>query len=1162
MLKSVIYKKRTFIFALSFFLIIVFSFNSCKNFLEGATLKSELETQIEYALLPYTKVEIMSDANATNSIVPAIGDYSGKYKKGDEISLKFEPKEDYLFIEWKCEPEGSVKFDNKSERNTTAEIVDRKENIVIYPQTYLIPKIETFYPASTPGGVPQDASIFVTFNKPVKPEDFSNLSRISVLCDLKEIKNEYFMLPELSEDGKTLTLQRKPGTFIIGGSENSSYKDIVVSFNLNGLKDKDENISFKDEIKTFTYRINKEHDKDAPIVLSPFIGAINQTKLNSDSDEDHFHHGAYEEYGRSADKDKLIEQNHVGSKVYFKTQLKDVDAGVRSIVITEKLIFTKDSEAIASPQEFTTEFLSIDNSICSNENGIYSFDFEYSFNNIDDGIVRLIAKAYDYAGNEVTLLSANDSYDLLKETAVPIINIYKNSIDTVYGDEEYKVLVKIVLSNMDYSLKDFSGNTIKKFDSRNLEEVIKMHSAKILFSYDGVNWSEGYDQDEGVFVPSSETREITNRILSTTKCHISTFHRDSSKDLYIKAIVNDIYGNVFEKQEKIQRNLLVTDLQTLVNSSPALYTDSEVNEKFNVYLKFEGKEELFYHCFGGTNMNNGRKDGQTATFLNLSEISKYNVTDKTKYSIYLLPISSSLSFDASVNNLNYGSSCYYYLVDEKRDVREQYKANPFSIYNRDTVRFYSSNNLTESGAILAYTCDLYGSLSEQPYAVPNQSTAAIPSDVIPTATQIKLVPGNQVLNSNKVYFKLEYENFTEASGYTYIYKLHNNDNVSNNVFYLKDRMNLEYKKSDVYVNVVVLDSSGNKQESESIQFEGFDVDTVPPDTIYDESTQLGFFSHRQHAYFTVYPEKCVSIVSFEDTSNGFNTTSYLERTVQYWFSDKDKLTYDDLISLPYETTELDSDNKVTIYFNNHNERYLYLKASDTYGNYRIFTSNFDRKYSAWTKINNTDSPKVISMQVPVEGGQRNKNCRIYVYNAKTNELLDSMYQNNEQIDDSLVLTESNDITMKSGSKLEINTATEAYKNINYIKISNIYDTALLSSGKSLLPLTSGNLFVEYIYLPAINSTPPECNLKDVQFGARGLSVLSEKPVFVHTVYGPANLEDKILEWECKGTEAKYVEKESSFTYIVPTDIPSKNWYTTIVHYADGDVYQVPPVWKD
>ena len=168
-------------------------FSGCENFFDGNLIKDELDNLIEYANASYADITINSINVATESIVPATGNYNNKYKKTDKINLSFTPVSNYQFIKWTASPEGSVLFENASSTVTTAEVMNIDSPITIEPMVYARPEVTV-----SPGNAvenPKNSTIVISFNTPLDISE-ADLSKIAITVDdisvLANYKAPYF----------------------------------------------------------------------------------------------------------------------------------------------------------------------------------------------------------------------------------------------------------------------------------------------------------------------------------------------------------------------------------------------------------------------------------------------------------------------------------------------------------------------------------------------------------------------------------------------------------------------------------------------------------------------------------------------------------------------------------------------------------------------------------------------------------------------------------------------------------------------------------------------------------------------------------------------------------------------------------------------------------
>ncbi len=109
---------------------------------------------------------------------------------------------------------------------------------------------------------------------------------------------------------------------------------------------------------------------------------------------------------------------------------------------------------------------------------------------------------------------------------------------------------------------------------------------------------------------------------------------------------------------------------------------------------------------------------------------------------------------------------------------------------------------------------------------------------------------------------------------------------------------------------------------------------------------------------------------------------------------------------------------------------------------------------------------------------------------------------------------------------------------------------------------SGFYDVEYMYpdyhkgLVDPDATKIICENKNIIDGKNGIQVFCDAPAFAHTMYCSKLLsKDNPQIWENKGMETGVVIKSNNYTYSSDNyeGVPSKAYYCTIVHFADGSM---------
>lgn len=158
---------------------------SCKNFLGGTEFLSQLDDALNYANLSYVSVTITAPNSTTESIVPAAGEYTSQYKKGDTFTIRFKPAEYCLFAAWEITPEGAVSVADPTATETTFTILSDSEPIEIKTVCSKVPKVVQYTPTYDSVGVNCGSLIKIFFDQ-----------------SMNDPANIYWTYDELAEMGK------------------------------------------------------------------------------------------------------------------------------------------------------------------------------------------------------------------------------------------------------------------------------------------------------------------------------------------------------------------------------------------------------------------------------------------------------------------------------------------------------------------------------------------------------------------------------------------------------------------------------------------------------------------------------------------------------------------------------------------------------------------------------------------------------------------------------------------------------------------------------------------------------------------------------------------------------------------------------------------------
>lgn len=164
-------------------------FSSCKNFMQGSSILSELEKSIEYENSPSAKLEIVCSGDAIKNIYPVNGVYSKELKSSDTLEISIEEKEAYQFIKWTAEPAGSVSFEDATAHSTTITILDALQKITIKPLLIERPVI-TFSPSQLLEN-PRNSPIEISFSKPMHITK-EELSLIKITSNGEDVLGNFY----------------------------------------------------------------------------------------------------------------------------------------------------------------------------------------------------------------------------------------------------------------------------------------------------------------------------------------------------------------------------------------------------------------------------------------------------------------------------------------------------------------------------------------------------------------------------------------------------------------------------------------------------------------------------------------------------------------------------------------------------------------------------------------------------------------------------------------------------------------------------------------------------------------------------------------------------------------------------------------------------------
>ena len=532
-------------------ILLLATLSSCDNFLKGADVKKELDDKIAYANAAKCTIYV----SAPEGVGYFLSSGEKECRVGYTVELQYTVDlQDYIFNGMKAL---SSKDNSQSRADyvqiTTTPLLEKQntwkvvvkllkpaDDILIVPDCILIPKITSVYPPQDNTSYPQDTSIKIYFNKPVRLEDFvdqngriKNISITSGLQDLLDNQNgkkPYFKTPYLEEEGKTLIIPFADGNYLINNEES---KDIRVTVLLAGLKDaiEGENASFAQNEYTFTYRINGEKDSTLPELKILNIARTQQDAINGTNlitFDEFTHYAAKANYGGDSDKVAENIQNHHVNKIWVYFEAEDSQSGVEYLEIKEQLI--RDTYGEGKQSAVFDKTNSSSNCVL-NLTGTknLSGSFEYDFKSFEDGVVKLEFTLADYSGKSVS-----KTMDLVKDTVCDKILYVYNAKDSI-------------------SSLDFNPFTVAFYPSYN--------AANYVTDMDGIDYidtflTEKVDsfrelRESIVFGYGNDKNNLTYVTLSAADNSVNSYHHiiyifeaDPHKDVFIQTQTMDSAGNI------------------------------------------------------------------------------------------------------------------------------------------------------------------------------------------------------------------------------------------------------------------------------------------------------------------------------------------------------------------------------------------------------------------------------------------------------------------------------------------------------------------------------------------------------------------------------------------------------------------------------------------
>ena len=559
---------------LCFLIVLLVLLSSCENFMKGSGVKDELNRLVEEANAP--EVELYIACDPKYGVVAPSGYVS--YKKGQSFNLVFLENPGYQFTGWQVQDktslqqvQGALAFENPTAKETKAKLLTSTKNLYISPVCLELPQVESFYPSEIDNGVFANTPIRIKFNIAVQFPDQQMTGRqlVKVMQIYPLVQGEpvdisdYYNLPILSEDEKTITLTPKAQELSAYIQNQNMEKLIRVKVSLNA--DINTMVNGKALYRyvpdntddAFYYRVNP-HVEDTPPEKINFFATRDELLYDELSASDvpslsgftPLESGVLEGTALSEVQAESVYSRMAGQYIYFYGEYKDTDSGFDSILVEEKFVNTK--EGIPSPDKDWVRGDASGLVKWDTATGSTRFILKYKIKS-NDGAINLKITPYDFCGNK----SPSQQYTIFKSTRIGLENVEPfnwlggKSINEEYwydvqllDDEDGESVIKTVRIAYECSSTSENCGYADYIKGHELKELlyknIYLNPDKYLVFYK----IPGKDYIPFEFYGKYEELDYDIQI----KSWIKTFDVDSVEGLEFSILVKDVLGNSEERK--------------------------------------------------------------------------------------------------------------------------------------------------------------------------------------------------------------------------------------------------------------------------------------------------------------------------------------------------------------------------------------------------------------------------------------------------------------------------------------------------------------------------------------------------------------------------------------------------------------------------------------
>ena len=1030
----------------------------------------------------------------------------------------------------------------------------------ITSKDYLQP-LATITPDYISSGVDCDTPVTISFNKAVNiVNGTSDLilgtnGIIKIVNDINKNQHyeDYFNSPEWSTDRKTLTITPKYSIRDIFSSQ-ADLKDILIKIDYSQIED-DEGYSLDiAENIDWLYRIKYVKDDAPPSIKKLFIArtqadALAGTNLITVDEFEHYATKANYDDDSSAVLAN-IRNHHIKDKVWIYYEIEDIQSGMSSLELEEKIVRTVSAQTTIgtvydkNSNPDTHYFASPANS------KLISGTIEYSFNEVQDGVVRLSFIAKDKNGNPNI-----QNVDFIKDTIItvsPIVrfgNVEKSSNDFLITEDADSYTYKFTfLGQYGKALSITTATTfIKDMDGVEYKECFYSEDRNDL-SYTcrmlGFEW--WYDGGEKHYIDLQSIQgSVTNYRNSYQSIIGYAYQIPVSIDINPKKNINytctycDVVGNT---------------------ATSAIQTVLAPKEIKGVNISEEGFSLLFSERLP---TNNGRlcyyiyenEQGVRTELIRLE-----NKDGNVWASNFSGLESKILNVSATIGNSNDPRH-----ATTVRDVSYP----PITTIGNGTYYLYLFEQMSSNGGGTYLAGKPFVLYKNDSGFTTNVTSVTLTSSDIPTFTPTftKAERNSGLLN---VHIDWQ-QGFSFNDDYTY-YITDGTD------YYSGDDFSIKYSSS-VKLKVVVYDINTQKIEGSQKTYNiSTQYDTIQP--TYTNSDPVIF-------------QNCARIhVNLDDPDSGLKKVNN-KVIVKALLSDTQGLenlidwdNYPGIIEAEYHPkVNSVQPGYFTVPIYGICPKYVYYYIEDVAGNYKVGYKSITEPVNLNTVLqisgeNNADGGNIyLSMEGEPMGGSYA--ISLYPYYLENNTWKDFTFPNTSWVRMEIKTDGTQFALPVKGMRYTI----VAYDLTNhFVKIDPAhYYTAYSESVANRRYAQDSYFYVPYL-LAKDTANPIVCNIKDIVVGQVGVSVLADNPYFIHTLYCPRNLGSNLDDWLNIGmetglmqivrekethsftvlndptnpesgvhTEVIEIQPDYSYTYSYDNaaEVPSGYYYTVIVHFADG-----------